>query len=73
MYIILEIQTDAGGNVATLVHRANEAMQAESVYHQVLAAAAISALPVHAAVLLANNGRTIESKAYYHETEQGVN
>ena len=41
MYIILEIQT-TNGTPASLVHTADNYNEAKSVYHTVLAAAAIS-------------------------------
>ncbi len=68
MYIILEIQTDAQGTVAILpaVQKATR-READSVYHSILAAAALSQLPVHSAVILSNDGRLICSQSYINE------
>ena len=68
MYIILEIQTN---NVpATLVHTAESYNEAKSVYHSVLAAAAISSVECHAAVLMDYHGNTLATE-YYTHTESG--
>ena len=66
-YIIIELQTMADGQVASLVHTAEARNAAESVYHQVLAAAALSDLPAHAAVLMSNEGFVLDSKCYLSE------
>lgn len=67
MYIIFEIQTYDNGTVGNLVYTAENRLEAESKYHQVLAAAAISALPVHSCVLMTNEGFQIMSQCYKHE------
>ena len=64
-YIVIEIQTNSDGTVGNLVNAYADRMQAEQQYHTVLASAAVSALPVHAAVLLTNDGRLIASQAYH--------
>ena len=65
MYIILEIQTN--NNVpATLVHTATTYNEAQSVYHTVLAAAAISAVECHAATLLDYHGNVLATEFYTH-------
>ena len=67
MFIVLEIQTAADGSVTVLepIIRPTRA-EAESVYHSVLSYAALSAVPMHAAVLLTGEGVTLERKAYTH-------
>ena len=66
-YIVLELQTNTDGSVGTLINSYDEQPQAESKYHSVLAAAAVSTIPCHACVLLASDGRQLESKAYKRE------
>ena len=66
-YLVMEIQTAADGSVANLVYSFDSQASAESKYHSVLAAAAISSLPVHACVLMQSDGRQIDRKAYKHE------
>ena len=65
-FIVLEIQTAQDGTTGTLVNAYTNQNEAESRYHQVLAAAAISALPTHAAVLLTDHGQTLKHDAYDH-------
>lgn len=69
MYIVIEIQTSALGVVSTLTYQYDERDAAEAKYHQILAAAATSSLPVHAAVMLTNAGTMIKSEFYRHGGE----
>ena len=72
MYIILETQTYNDGTVGTLINSFSERNAAESKYHQVLAAAAISQLPRHCAFMLTDEGYTIKSEFYTHEQAEPV-
>lgn len=65
MYIVLEIQTTS--TVATLVNAYEDCNQAESKYHQILTAAALSSVPKHSAVLMNDVGQTIKNETYIHE------
>lgn len=65
MYIVLEIQTST--TVATLVNSYEDRNQAESKYHQILTAAALSSVPKHSAVLMNDVGQTIKNETYIHE------
>lgn len=65
-YVVLEIQTMTDGQVACLATPYADQMQAESSYHTVLAAAALSSLPRHAAVLLTSDGSVQASQSYEH-------
>ena len=65
MYIILEIQT-TNGTPASLVHTADNYNEAKSVYHTVLAAAAISSCECHAATLLDYHGNVLATEYYTH-------
>ena len=64
-YIVLEAQTN-GTSTATLVNSYADRNQAESKYHTVLAAAAISELERHSAVLMDETGLCIRSQCYEH-------
>lgn len=55
-----------GGQVACLATPYDSQMQAESSYHSVLAAAALSSLPRHAAVLMTSDGSVQASQYYEH-------
>lgn len=65
-YILIELQTNKDGTVGNLVTAYDNLDQAESAWHSVLAAAAISTLSVHAAVLINNSGEVVESRHYEH-------
>ena len=71
-YYIIEIQQNATGEFGHIVHWAYDAdptkarLKAESKYHEVLAAAAISELPQHSASLLTSDGRCIMNQCYRH-------
>lgn len=68
MYIVLEIQTTS--TVATLVNAYEDRNQAESKYHQILSAAALSSVPKHSAVLMNDVGQTIKNETYIHEVTE---
>ena len=69
MYIVLEIQTYLDGNVGTIVQTTNDLNQANSMYHTVLAAAAISQVPIHSCTLLGADGLQIKCESYRHNVE----
>lgn len=65
MYIITEIQSGADG-VGIINQTAADRQHAESVYHMMLGAAAISAVKTHSVVLMTDEGFVLESKCYKH-------
>lgn len=67
-YIVLEVQTNPDGTVGTLIFSFDDINEAESKYHSVLSAAAISTLPFHVAFMLKNDGYVIKSDGYQHKT-----
>lgn len=75
-YYIIELQTYANGEYGHIVHVAFDAdpvkarFKAESKYHEVLAAAAVSELPQHAAVVVTSGGFPIMNQCYEHKTEE---
>lgn len=70
MYIVLETQTDTNGTVGTLITSYENRNDAESKYHNILTAAAISEVPLHYAFLLTDEGYTIKSEGYDHRPSQ---
>ena len=66
MYIITEIQTAENGAVGTIVTTKENRNEAESVYHGILAAAAISEVFCHAAVLMSEEGFPLRHECYRH-------
>ena len=71
-YYIIEIQQYDNGEYGHIVHYAYDEdaskarLKAESKYHEVLAAAAVSELQSHAATLLTADGRAIMNQCYKH-------
>ena len=70
MYFILEIQGYADGSFAHLVTTAATRLEAEAAYHRVLAAAAVSELPLHSAVVIGVDGTPLLHQCYTHEETQ---
>ena len=70
MYIVIELQTAADGSVGNFVWAYASREQAEAKYHAVLAAAAVSSLPVHSCVILRNDGQQMAAQAYKHGEEE---
>lgn len=68
-YVVIEIQTYTDGSVGNLVTAHDDRLQAESAYHGVLSAAAVSQLPCHAAAIMQSDGTLIDSYSYEHEVE----
>lgn len=66
-YLVVELQTYADGSGGALKEQFNDKSLAEQNFHQVLAAAAVSQCPVHAAVLLDFSGNLIKREKYTHE------
>jgi len=66
-YLVIEIQTNTDGTVGNLVFAYDDRNQAESKYHAVLSAAAISALPMHTCVLFQSDGVLLARQSYMHE------
>ena len=58
-YFVIEMQ-----NGANLVWAYDSREQAESKYHAVLSAAAVSSVTVHTAVLMTNKGHMLASQCY---------
>lgn len=66
-YIVIELQTAADGTVANIVTAYDTQLQAESAYHSILSAAAVSNIPAHAAVMIDSMGYYIDAHCYEHE------
>ena len=68
MYIVVELQTN-GDQTANIVTAHATRNEADSKYHQVLAAAAISNVELHACALLTSEGYCIANDHYTHTQE----
>lgn len=69
-YIVIELQT-TNGSTANIVTSHATRESAEAKFHQILASAATSSVETHAAVLLAEDGRSVRAEHYIHNTEDG--
>jgi len=67
-YIVIEIQVSEQGTTSTIVAAYSDYWTAQQKYHAILAAAAVSALPVHSAAILTPFGDTIEKQSYNRMT-----
>lgn len=64
--IIVEIQHSNDGTTSCLTDAYQNPALAEQKYHAVLAAAAVSSVNVHSAVMLDDTGERIKGETYYH-------
>lgn len=68
VFVVMEIQSD-NETAATLINSYTSRNEAESKFHTILGAAAISTVPVHSAVLLTDTGKALKSETYTHAVE----
>ena len=67
MYVVLEIQK--GDTVATLANAYETENLANQQYHTILAAASVSNVPVHSAIILAEDATPIKYESFTHPSE----
>ena len=67
-YIVMEIQNNSGV-VSTIVNVYDNYLAAQNAYHNILAAAAISTVESHGAVILTSEGVEQEYRMYSHPVE----
>lgn len=65
-YIVIEIQKNAEGVVSNIVTSFENLAEAESAYYSVLAAAAISNVPVHSAIIVSEEAFPVRNQCYKH-------
>lgn len=69
-YIVIEMQTNNGTTaIVPPIAYANR-QQAEAAFHTILAAAAVSSVEKHTAVMLDQDGRLVRSECYNHGAEE---
>lgn len=66
MFIVIELQKNADGVVSNIVTSHEKLAEAESHYYTILAAAAVSKLPVHSAIIVSEEGFPIKHQCYKH-------
>lgn len=67
-YLVVEIQKFPDGGMSTPSYAYDNVQQAEAKYHTVLAAAAVSKLACHSAIMLNEEGMFIKAECFKHET-----
>lgn len=68
MKAVIEIQK-SGSTATPLVQLFTDDAQAKSVYHQLLATAAVSDVPEHSVILVSEEGNYMFHEKYVHEGE----
>ena len=66
MYIIQEIQTTGGSTLLLPAVTKADKNEAESVFHQTLSYAAVSAVDVHTVMMYDEHGNVIKREFYEH-------
>lgn len=66
MFVVIELQKNEEGIVSNIVTSHETQAEAESKYHYVLAAAAVSKIPVHSAIIISEEGFPIMHQCYKH-------
>lgn len=66
MYLVIELQT-SGGQLSNLAYAYETQAEAESKFHAILSAAAVSEVEVHSAVILDESGCVLGNGSYRHE------
>ena len=69
-YLVIEIQANWDGAVGNIVTSHDTRAEAESKYHSVLAAAAVSGIMKHSAVIMDEEGAVLGSMCYRHEPQE---
>ena len=67
MYLVMELQKNEDGHVSNIVTEHETLPQAESKYHAVLSAAAVSDIPIHSAILVSEEGFPVKNQCYKHQ------
>lgn len=66
MYIVIELQKNKDGVVSNIVTDHASMAEAESKYHSILAAAAVSKVPVHSAIIVSEEAFPVKNQCYKH-------
>lgn len=69
MYVVIELQKLSDTQLANIVTTHETKQEADSKFHTILAAAAISTVPVHSAAMLTDEGRQLRFERYIHDAE----
>lgn len=68
-YLVTEIQVWDTGAVSNPTYAYDDEYSAIAKYHSILAAAAVSSLPVHSALMFMEDGQPLRFESFTHEIE----
>ena len=68
MYVVLELQK-TGNDIGSIITKKDTYNEAMSLFHTILAAAAISQVEAHSAVVLSDDGQLLKNGTFYHLPE----
>ena len=68
-YYVIELQNAQDGTCAQILTQKDTRLEAESLYHQILASAATSQVYGHGAMMFTSEGIHISHQMYVHEPE----
>lgn len=68
-YLVMEIQKFDNGAISTPTYAYDTRNSAEAKFHSILAAAAVSSLPMHSCVMITEDGRVVRNEHYEHIPE----
>ncbi len=68
-YLVIEVQKFDSGAITSPVTAHDTLNGANAKYHQVLASAAVSSLPVHSAAIITEEGAFVKGECFTHEAE----
>jgi hypothetical protein len=68
MYIVLEIQKNADGQIGTLIYSFDNEPAAYNKYFTCAASAAISTIPLHVVTLMTEVGSVMRNESFRHQT-----
>ena len=69
MYVAVELVTKQDGTFSVSTYKKETRDEAEKAFHSILAVAATSANPIHAASILNPEGKLLKNECYKHEVE----
>lgn len=69
MYAVVELQKTNDSTLLHLINSYQTINEAYNKYHTILAAAAISTVPLHSAVILSETGDVLSTEHFVHEEQ----
>ena len=72
-YLVIEVQTNASGEVGNFVFTFDDRNEADAKYHTLLASACVSDVPIHCIYMITNDGQFINCEPHRHGEEPEEN